>query len=243
MLRIVRGLPRELTGDAAALVAEAFRRKLRPALGGGPRVRTYLARVIDPGQVVCALAPGGRLVGVAGIKTATGGFVGGDLRDLAAVYGWPGAIWRAAVLLALATRADDSCLQLDSICVAADARGRGVGTALLDAVAAEAARQGFGALCLDVVDRNPRARALYERHGFRVHRIRRLGLFGPLFGFASVARMQRPLDPPSGARNLDLAHQRHVVGGADAAAFDHPVDMGFARPPVQRAQLFGDLGI
>lgn len=46
-------------------------------------------------------------------------------------------------------------------------RGRGVGTALLDALVQEARRRGLPALSLSVEDANP-ARRLYERAGFEV---------------------------------------------------------------------------
>jgi GNAT superfamily N-acetyltransferase len=53
-----------------------------------------------------------------------------------------------------------------SIGVVADARGRGVGGAMLDALLALAREQGHRALSLSVDRQNP-ARRLYERKGFR----------------------------------------------------------------------------
>jgi ribosomal protein S18 acetylase RimI-like enzyme len=53
-----------------------------------------------------------------------------------------------------------------SVGVLGRARGRGVGTALLEAFAAEARERGFGALSLSVERGNPAFR-LYERAGFR----------------------------------------------------------------------------
>jgi GNAT superfamily N-acetyltransferase len=53
-----------------------------------------------------------------------------------------------------------------SIGVAAEARGRGVGSALLDALLTLAQERGFRAVSLSVDRRNP-ARRLYERKGFR----------------------------------------------------------------------------
>ena len=52
-----------------------------------------------------------------------------------------------------------------SIGVAADARGRGIGTLLLDALIADARDGGFSALSLSVEPDNPAVR-LYERAGF-----------------------------------------------------------------------------
>jgi GNAT superfamily N-acetyltransferase len=53
-----------------------------------------------------------------------------------------------------------------SIGVVADARGRGIGSALLDALVALARVQGHRAISLSVDRHNP-ARRLYERKGFR----------------------------------------------------------------------------
>ena len=61
---------------------------------------------------------------------------------------------------------DESIPEL-SIAVRGDARGRGVGTALLRAIADRARDDGFTALSLSVERENPAAR-LYERVGFRV---------------------------------------------------------------------------
>jgi ribosomal protein S18 acetylase RimI-like enzyme len=54
-----------------------------------------------------------------------------------------------------------------AIGVAAEARGRGIGGALLDALLALAREHGFRALSLAVDRQNPAARRLYERKGFR----------------------------------------------------------------------------
>jgi ribosomal protein S18 acetylase RimI-like enzyme len=48
-----------------------------------------------------------------------------------------------------------------------DARGRGVGSAVLRSLAAEARRRGAVAAYLQVVASNAAAQALYARHGFR----------------------------------------------------------------------------
>jgi ribosomal protein S18 acetylase RimI-like enzyme len=58
--------------------------------------------------------------------------------------------------------------ELVTLAVAPESRGGGVGTALMDAVDAELARRGVGDLELFVIAGNERARAFYERRGFRV---------------------------------------------------------------------------
>lgn len=56
---------------------------------------------------------------------------------------------------------------VQTIAVEADARGRGIGRALLAALLDEAARRGVRELFLEVRADNPVARALYESVGFR----------------------------------------------------------------------------
>lgn len=56
---------------------------------------------------------------------------------------------------------------LYAVWVAPAARGLGVGDALLEEAARRARGERRARLCLDVGDRNARARALYARHGFR----------------------------------------------------------------------------
>lgn len=55
-----------------------------------------------------------------------------------------------------------------SMAVLEPARGRGVGSAVLDACLAAARDAGHRAVSLSVEDGNDRARGLYERRGFRV---------------------------------------------------------------------------
>lgn len=61
---------------------------------------------------------------------------------------------------------DAAVVELISMWVSPDARGRGVGDRLVEAIGAWSAEQGATTLRLSVMHDNPRAIALYERHGF-----------------------------------------------------------------------------
>ena len=131
------------------------------------------------------------ILGVAGFKTDQGAFVGGTFRDLQRVYGSFGALWRAPLLSILERDLAPDTLLMDGIFVAPQARGKGIGAALLTAVSQHAAALGLAQVRLDVIDSNPRARALYERQGFKPLGTTHLGPFKHLFGFQSATTMTR----------------------------------------------------
>ncbi len=187
------GLPEPLRAEAAALYWQAFGGKLGRVMGPELRALRFLERVIRPDHVLVALAEDGRLLGLAGFKSPEGGFASGEPEDLRALYGRMGALWRVRLIQALEQEVDNDRFLLDGICVAREARGLGIGAALLAAFCAEGRRRGYMAARLDVVDTNGRARALYEREGFRVERIDDIGLLRFAFGFRRAYAMVKAL--------------------------------------------------
>ena len=181
------------SGRVAHLFWQAFSDKLSRLLGPERRAVPYLARVLRAERALVARDARGRLVGVAGVKTAQGGFVGGGLADLATIYGRAGALWRAPVLAMMDRPLAADEMLMDGLFVAPEARGAGVGSALIRAVLSEARRRGCTAVRLEVIDRNLRARALYERLGFVPTEEVRLGLLAPMFGFRQATTMRRPV--------------------------------------------------
>lgn len=192
-ITIFRGLHPHLRTPAARIYWEAFGSKLGRVLGPEPRAIAFLERVMRLDHCFTAVAGDGTLVGIAGFKTAAGGFAGGGWSDLQAVYGLWGGRWRGAALWCLGRDIDNDRFLIDGICVAHNHRSQGVGTRLLEALYDEAAASGYPAIRLDVVDGNQRARALYSRHGFLPTRTENLGPLRHLFGFKTSTTMVRPL--------------------------------------------------
>jgi ribosomal protein S18 acetylase RimI-like enzyme len=187
---LVIPLPEAFRADAAALYLTAFGGKIGPVLGCGTRARAFLADSINPAQALAAVSRDGRsLLGVAGMRDASGAFMGGGLAELSRHYGMLGGLARGLALSVLERDAAPGILQMDGICVAEDARGQGVGSALLRAMAAEARSRGAAELRLEVVDTNPRAAALYARNGFREVKRTDVGPLRHLFGFRSAVTM------------------------------------------------------
>jgi ribosomal protein S18 acetylase RimI-like enzyme len=176
---------------AAELYWLAFGSKLGRVMGPAPKALAFIERVVQPRHALLALDDAGEVLGVVGFRTAQGCFVGGDLGDLRAVYGRFGALWRRACLQVLARDEASESIAVDGLAVRAEARGKGVGAALLEAVCALAMARGHTAIRLDVVEENLRARALYIRHGFVQQERRHSRLTRLLFDFHSVHVMVR----------------------------------------------------
>lgn len=195
--RITKGFSAAERDTIAALFWEAFSRKLALGLGPKEKALRFLARVADPQFALCARGKEGQLLGVAGFKTVEGALIGGGFSDLRAIFGTASALWRAALLSALDRDLKQDTLLMDGIFVTKDARGMGVGTALLHAIKHEAEEHGCADVRLDVIDNNPRARVLYQREGFVAGKVQTLGPLKHLFGFSSATEMRFTLRPHS----------------------------------------------
>ncbi|WP_435744161.1 GNAT family N-acetyltransferase [Microbacterium sp. PMB16] len=168
---------------------EAFRRKLRPAFARTQLGTPAVAALLRPDRVIVARRRSD-VIGVCGFYEGTTGAMDLDWLILRRHLSFAGAL-RAGVVLSLLSRTSDpNALVLDGICVDADARGLGIGSALLDAAKERARRIGASAVRLSVVDSNPRARALYERHGFVPVRSSSMGLLAPVYGFDTYTTME-----------------------------------------------------
>jgi GNAT superfamily N-acetyltransferase len=182
-------LPETDRARAAELYWQAFRDKLGRIMQPEKKAVSFFTRCLDPAFAICAHAPDGRLLGDAGFKTSEGALMSGGLRDVMATYGIFGGLWRGLLLGLLDRTPQDDTLLMDGIFVTPEARGQGVGTLLLTAIKERAAGMGKSGVRLDVIDTNPRARALYERHGFEAGSVSHIGPLRHLFKFQSSTTM------------------------------------------------------
>lgn len=212
MIDIQQGFERAEAETVAKLFWEAFSGKLGMLLGPAPQAVGFLQRVIQPEFAFAARSPSGELLGIAGFKTGTGGLVGGTLRDMIAVYGPWGGLWRGLLLDQLERDLQPEQLLMDGIFVASHGRNQGVGTALLQVIIEYARRQGYREIRLDVIDHNTRAKALYERQGFEEKGERCTGLLSGVFGFKRATTMCLVLTTSApaveGTRHAPQQHKR-----------------------------------
>lgn len=173
----------------ARLYWAAFCTKLGAILGPDARAQSFFAKIMSPEFAITARKANGAVIGVAGFKISKGALTGGDLHDIARHYSWVGALWRGPLLGLLERDLANDTLLMDGICVDSSERGLGVGTALLTAIKAEAVARGLAHVRLDVIDINPRARALYTREGFVAGTPQNIGPWRYLFGFSTSTPM------------------------------------------------------
>ena len=188
---IAKGFADGERGEIAALYWQAFGPKLGRVLGPDRKALALIAPVLSPAHAYCARTPQGRLLGVAGFRSPDGALVDAGWPDMARAYGWTGALWRVAALALVGRDVDNARFLLDGIFVAATARGQGVGSRLIEALAGEARDRGYRAMRLDVIESNTRARALYERRGFEAVGVERVGALRRTLGFETAVTMVR----------------------------------------------------
>ena len=188
MYTVALGVPEACRQEAAELYWEAFGRKLGPAIGPRERGIALLAPKLELDNAMAALSEG-QLLGLAGFQLEGKTLVNLTLGDVFREFGPLRGVWRSALLALLDRKPAKSELLLDGIVVRPDQRGRGIGTALLQALFELARANNLTSLRLDVVDTNPRARSLYEREGFVVTKVERTPYLRRLMGFGSSAEM------------------------------------------------------
>ncbi len=114
------------------------------------------------------------------------------------VLAFPGyAAWQGEELVGLATWTEERPrAELAALVVAADRRGAGIASALLEWVAAAGRKHGTHVLWLVTTNDNLDALRLYQRHAFRITELRA--------GSVDAAREQKPEIPRTGAYGIPL---------------------------------------
>lgn len=192
-VQISIGLDDAHRDTAAAIFYAAFEQKLAPIFRDETRARQVFARSFN-GDYALVATVDGQLAGIAGFKDAHGDMLNLQSQIMTDTFGFFGG-WRRLLLMAIFERKlEPGILLMDTISVAPEMRGRGVGTKLLDAVINLARERGYTQVRLDVVDTNPRARKLYERKGFVAMTTESYPFTNWFFGFSGATTMYRTIE-------------------------------------------------
>ena len=181
-------LPERYRRQASEVLYAAFRRKFEPILGTPGHGIAILEQNLEPGLTIVALSQD-QLAGAVGLEYNGHYFFEYQMRAFAHEYGWLSGLLRYALFLPFARHHREGELTVGAIAVRPTMQGKGVGTRLLQAVFEHALANGFGSVCLEVVDTNPAARRLYERLGFRASRTRQYPFLRRAVGFSAATMM------------------------------------------------------
>lgn len=190
-MRIREGIDERDRALAAEIYWLAFKGKLAQILGPDEKGRAYFEAALNLHQAFGAFE-GEELVGIAGFDVGQGGVFDERASQLFRIYGMS-ALWRIMLLSVFSRAKAPGALHIDGIAVAENARNQGIGSALLDALTQKAKAAHCSHIRLDVIDTNPRAKALYERAGFEVVKESRLGPFARIYHFHSAYQMRKAI--------------------------------------------------
>jgi ribosomal protein S18 acetylase RimI-like enzyme len=203
---VSRRLPEHLRDAAAVLFEEAFGSKMGIALPRPDTRPAFLARAFRADHVVVA-TQGETLLGMLGLSSGAGTYQGGPLdvpwdpRRNSDLLGTGGAVRAVLGLRVGDYRPAVGELYIAGVAVSPEARGGGIGTRLLDESVAIAHENRMRWLRLDVIESNARARALYERLGYKVTKVQSFKHLERVVGFGGMVSMELPIDYQAGAES------------------------------------------
>ena len=195
---IERGLPQEMRDEAARIFEEAFGSKMRMAVRDADRRLEFLRRSFVAEHAIIARR-GEQLLGMAGLSAKGGPYEGGlmgqswDPRPFRDLLGWTGAMWAIWGMRLSDHRPKADEIYVDGIAVSSQARSLGIGTRLLDEAAIIAREEDKRFVRLDVIDKNPRAQALYARLGYKVTKVQSFSYKERWVGFGGMTSMELPV--------------------------------------------------
>ena len=158
-------LPDDFKVSAIRLYFNSLKEKLEPILGSDGRAQEALASNIATDKCIVAIC-NGKLVGIMGIQTNKRGFVNPNLKTMVRIYGNFGGILRMGGLAILHHTIGTDELYVDGVAVASEMRDKGIGSHLFELLEQAVLKKRIKTISLEVIDTNPRAKALYERLGF-----------------------------------------------------------------------------
>ena len=192
-LELQWGIPPGQYHRAARIIYDAFEHKFRYTLGPRKKAIPFIASRINSKFALVALKDG-KIIGIAGARTTEGELVEVKLIPWLRTYHIHALRSFVVALPFILDRKKKDVLELNYLSITKEARGHGVGTSIVKEFIGYAKSKGFLWVLLDVVDDNVRAKALYERLGFRTvkhEKVQRPWSF--LLGFTGTSKMVYPL--------------------------------------------------
>ena len=193
-MKIIKGLSKKYNSIVAELFLNALGDKFTPILGNKTQAKELLELSISPHNCFSAVC-GSEMLGLLAFQINNTNFLSITLKRIFSVYGIMNGIIKAIGLSMLIHKSNSDEIYLEAIAVNESARGKGVGTQLINALFLFAKENNFKSITLQVIDTNPKAKELYERLGFFIVKKSRIGPVGTVirFPFKEVYLMKKEI--------------------------------------------------
>ncbi|PZD92898.1 hypothetical protein DNH61_25720 [Paenibacillus sambharensis] len=196
MIEIRQGFGEKESPQASRLYVIAFKRKFEKLIGEEAVMQEMFEKAINPANCLCAYDEYSSLVGISGFHKGKNGLIDIKLTDFIQSFGLVKGLWKAVLTDLIFSRKalSEEELLMDGIAVDTRFRGQGIGSQLFEALMDYGKNNGYKHIQLDVIDENPRAKALYERVGFKKIRYQKVPAFiAKLIGVTGVTTMVKEL--------------------------------------------------
>lgn len=195
------GLPEHLHDRAAEILYAGFGSKIHPLVGSREVAIALFAKNLNPDMAMVALyreqaeQEQTQLAGLAGLQFDERKFLNFTISSFVQEIGWLRGLLTFLLMRLFANEVQPQEICIDLLAVDANLRGRGFGSALINAVCDFAQTNNFDTVSLNVVDTNPDARRLYERMGFIPVKTSNYGFLSRFLGSSAVTKLSKNLPP------------------------------------------------
>jgi ribosomal protein S18 acetylase RimI-like enzyme len=172
------------------LYYDALKEKLVPVFGPRGNGIAFLSGCLNREKCLVAFAKE-ELVGILGLQDEKGGFLQPSLSKIIKRFGLVSGLYRFGLLVLLEHKIEPGELYLDGVAVLDTQRKKGIGSRLISEFEKIGREKGYDRVTLEVIDTNPRAKALYERLGYKTVRTHAVWPFTRVFGFSSADVMTK----------------------------------------------------
>ncbi|MCL5073128.1 MAG: GNAT family N-acetyltransferase [Actinobacteria bacterium] len=169
---------------AIEIFYDAFERKIRALIKSKEKAISIYSNSLKNDHVFYALL-NGNIVGLIGLHYKNKTFLDLKYGDIRKYFNPLRSYFIYRICKLASPKIKDDVLRIDSIAVDKSIRSQGIGTLLINKVFEFAKNEGFKEVILEVVNTNPKAKALYERIGFREKKIVRYYFLTRSAGFSS----------------------------------------------------------
>lgn len=170
----------------------AFEQKIRALIKSKEKALAIYNESLKNDQVFYAFL-NGNVAGLIGLQYENKNFLEFKYKDLRKYFNPLHSFFIYKIYRLTSPKIKEDVLRIDSIAVDKSYRGMGIGTQLINKVFEFAKKRGFKEVILEVVDTNPRAKALYEKIGFKEKKIIRYYFLTRSAGFSSEYLMSYKL--------------------------------------------------